>query len=135
MTRWAGSSRLPGSRSTMTAPVGFPGPHSLSLFAGGVPRPNESLAEVGRTGVNAAPWLLMPSLNIGEPPWYGTSTNGMVPLNSTMSPRNEALEMTRPPPQPVGMDQLTFQSAWLTVPGMTSLLAIRRGPGGHRGTA
>src|SRR5436309_29710 len=131
MTSWAGSRRLPGSRSTTTAPAGLPGPHSLSLPAGGVRGPHESLADVGSTGVNGAPWLLTPSLNIGEPPWYGTSTNGIVPLNNTRSLRNEALEMTRPPPQPVGMDQLTRQSPWVTVPGMGCLLAIRCGCRGH----
>src|SRR5438093_1088811 len=101
--------------------------HLVAVLRSAMRRP--SVVMVVQT--SAPGWLLMPSLNIGEPPWYGTSTNGIVPLNNTRSLRNEALEMTRPPPQPVGMDQLTRQSAWVTVPGMRCLLAIRCGCRGH----
>src|SRR6266542_6572355 len=59
-------------------------------------------------------------------------TKGAVPLNSTLRLRKLALEITRPAPKPVGIDQLRLQSAKLTLPGIgRSLLPSRRvrGPG------
>src|SRR5260370_33557339 len=83
-TALAGSSSVAGVCSSTTAPAGFSiGSQALSLPAGGVFTPAGELAEVGSTGVKAAPMLLRPSLKGGESPWDGTRTHGSRALNRT----------------------------------------------------